>query len=211
MKALAKSLLIFIIVISICSTITLIGCAVYVCQYKDSQVDSALLEINQSSGKTEFYCFDIDNMGKRRSNAILIENSSLDSGVKYKYTQYSDMPEDLINAFIAIEDKRFYNHKGIDPIRTSSAIFNYIFSSGRFGGSTITQQLVKNLTGHDEFSIDRKLREAFSAMDLEKKYDKTEIPFAMPGATSPMSRCRMASALMSNACDTANLTARYDQ
>jgi penicillin-binding protein 1A len=52
---------------------------------------------------------------------------------------------------------------------------NYVFGSGDFGGSTITQQLVKNLTGNDEITVKRKIREIFSAIDLEKKYDKTEI------------------------------------
>ena len=138
-------------------------------------MDDTLLDINRDSGKTEFYCFDFNNRRDRLGNAMLIENARLDSGVKYKYIPFDEIPEDLVNAFIAIEDKRFFEHNGIDYYRTARAAANYVFGSKRFGGSTITQQLVKNLTENDEFSIDRKLNEAFSAIDLEERYDKTEI------------------------------------
>ncbi|MDO5444300.1 MAG: transglycosylase domain-containing protein [Eubacteriales bacterium] len=79
-------------------------------------------------------------------------------------------------ATIAIEDKRFYDHKGVDWYRTSGA-FVEMFATMRnsYGGSTITQQLIKNLTGQDEVTVQRKLTEIFGALELEKKYDKQEI------------------------------------
>ena len=79
-------------------------------------------------------------------------------------------------ALVSIEDKRFYEHKGVDWYRTAGA-FVTIFTRGEsgYGGSTITQQLIKNLTGEKEVTIQRKLTEIFSALELEKKYDKQEI------------------------------------
>ena len=67
-----------------------------------------------------------------------------------------DIPENLKNAYVAIEDERFYKHHGVDIKRTASAVFSYIIHAGSssYGGSTITQQLVKNITGDNtEFSI----------------------------------------------------------
>ncbi|MBE6701862.1 MAG: hypothetical protein E7585_00400 [Ruminococcaceae bacterium] len=87
-----------------------------------------------------------------------------------------EMSEDLKNAFIAIEDKRFYDHGGIDWLRTCSAIGDYLKGNGgHFGGSTITQQLIKNLTGDNERSAKRKLAELIRAAKLEKRMSKAEI------------------------------------
>ena len=79
-------------------------------------------------------------------------------------------------ATIAIEDKRFYDHKGVDWYRTSGAFIQmFATMQNSYGGSTITQQLIKNLTGQDEVTVQRKLSEIFGALELEKKYDKQEI------------------------------------
>ncbi len=87
------------------------------------------------------------------------------------------MPNNLKNAYVAIEDERFYSHHGVDIKRTASAIFNYVihFGSSSFGGSTITQQLVKNLTGDNTDSIFRKVKEWWKAWLLETSLSKEEI------------------------------------
>jgi len=85
------------------------------------------------------------------------------------------MPDDLINAFTSVEDHRFFTHNGVDWIRTGSAVFSYFFGAGDFGGSTITQQLVKNLTGDNENSIQRKVQEIFRALHLEEEMSKEDI------------------------------------
>ena len=175
MKKLFKIILILIIVMSILSSLAILGGAIYLHRYKDSRVDPSLIEIAHRCEKTKFYCYDFSDRDGRVGDAVLVESAELGGEMKYKYVPYNEIPEDLVNAFIAIEDKRFYKHSGVDLIRTTKAAFNYIFGSGNFGGSTITQQLVKNLTGNDDFSINRKLSEAFSAIELEKEYDKTEI------------------------------------
>ncbi|MFC0179276.1 PBP1A family penicillin-binding protein [Thorsellia kenyensis] len=99
--------------------------------------------------------------GEKRRNPVLFEN----------------IPEQLINAFIAIEDTRYYEHQGIDPIGILRAIF-VAASSGSTsqGASTITQQLARNITEiGNERSIERKIKEVFLAFDIEKNLNKQEI------------------------------------
>ena len=84
------------------------------------------------------------------------------------------LPQTLKNAFIAIEDHRFYEHSGIDYKRTLGAVVNF-FGGESYGGSTITQQLVKNLTGENQVTVKRKLTEIMRALELEKSLSKDEI------------------------------------
>lgn len=88
-----------------------------------------------------------------------------------------DMPENLVDAYVSIEDERFYSHFGIDIKRTGGAILSYITSFGHssYGGSTITQQLVKNLTGDTTDSVTRKVKEWWKAFLLECYFSKEEI------------------------------------
>lgn len=87
------------------------------------------------------------------------------------------MPENLKNAYISIEDERFYSHGGVDVKRTTAAIGSYIihFGSSSFGGSTITQQLVKNMTGDSSDKVSRKVNEWWKACTLESCASKDEI------------------------------------
>lgn len=89
----------------------------------------------------------------------------------------SEMGEYIPKAFVAIEDERFYEHSGIDLYRTAGAIVTYVLNGGNssFGGSTITQQLVKNLMNDDEDSIERKIREWSRAYKVEKMISKSQI------------------------------------
>lgn len=88
-----------------------------------------------------------------------------------------DMPQYLIDAYVSIEDERFYSHHGIDIKRTGGAILSYIttFGNSSYGGSTITQQLVKNLTGDNTDSVTRKVKEWWKAFLLESYFSKEEI------------------------------------
>lgn len=92
------------------------------------------------------------------------------------WAQYEEIPLDLIFACVAIEDKRFYDHEGVDWLRTTKACVNmFLGDSSAFGGSTITQQLIKNLTDHDEVTVRRKLIEIFRALEFEQNYEKKDI------------------------------------
>lgn len=88
-----------------------------------------------------------------------------------------EIPSNLKNAYVAIEDERYYKHGGIDVKRTTSAIISYVFHRGSssFGGSSITQQLVKNLTGDSSNKISRKVNEWEKAITIESFMSKDEI------------------------------------
>lgn len=93
------------------------------------------------------------------------------------WVDLNDIPKQLQLAFISVEDDSFYTHHGVNWRRTIGAGLNFLvhFRDNFGGGSTITQQLIKNLTGDNDTSVKRKLREAMRALELEKNYDKDEI------------------------------------
>lgn len=91
------------------------------------------------------------------------------------WVDLNEMPSYMPDAIIAIEDKRFYEHHGVDWTRTGSAIVSLLTGSNNYGGSTLTQQLIKNITDDNEVSITRKLREIFRALNIEKEYSKDDI------------------------------------
>lgn len=90
---------------------------------------------------------------------------------------YDEIPKHLRDAVISIEDERFETHHGIDIKRTLSAVVTFVLNRGdsSFGGSTITQQLVKNITKDDEYGWQRKIREWYRAITLENELDKSDI------------------------------------
>ncbi len=95
---------------------------------------------------------------------------------KESYTSLDNLPKLYLDAVIAVEDHRFYSHGGIDLIATGRAILNDIRTlSFAEGGSTITQQLAKNMYFTQEKRIERKIAELFVAFDLERNYTKEEI------------------------------------
>lgn len=92
------------------------------------------------------------------------------------YTPISELPETYLDAVIAVEDHRFEQHMGIDPIAILRAAWNDLISfSLKEGGSTITQQLAKNMYFSQEKSFVRKIAEMFMAFKLEKAYTKEQI------------------------------------
>ena len=93
-----------------------------------------------------------------------------------QWATLDEIPEDLIHATVAIEDKRFYEHQGVDWITTVKACLNMFFGGdSQFGGSTITQQLVKNTTDDKSVTVQRKVMEIFRAQVCEQNYDKDVI------------------------------------
>ena len=93
-----------------------------------------------------------------------------------QWATLEEIPDSLIHAAIAIEDQRFYEHQGVDWITTVKACANMFFGgSDTFGGSTITQQLIKNLTGDNSVTVQRKVEEIFRAQKYERTNDKDTI------------------------------------
>lgn len=95
---------------------------------------------------------------------------------KEDYTTLDQLPKDYIDAVLAVEDKRFYKHPGIDPLAICRALYNDIRAGSYVeGGSTITQQLAKNQFFTQDKKISRKVAEMFMAFEIEKVYDKDTI------------------------------------
>lgn len=125
-----------------------------------------LTEEKYSQNQTSFiYGYDKD--GKE------VEITRLHGEENRIWVDLDNMSEYLPNAFIATEDQRFLKHSGVDWIRTIGVIVKP--SNKGQGGSTITQQLIKNLTDEDDVTVVRKFNEILSALNLEKNYDKNEI------------------------------------
>ena len=92
------------------------------------------------------------------------------------WADFSEMPDALWQAAVSIEDQRFFEHNGVDWLRTGKATLNMLTGGDEtYGGSTITQQLLKNMTGDNKGTVNRKVREIFRALEFEKNYTKWEI------------------------------------
>ncbi|WP_455581765.1 transglycosylase domain-containing protein [Dysosmobacter sp.] len=119
------------------------------------------------------------------SSRIYYQNKETEEWVEYQtlygtenriWVDYDKMPDALWEAAVAIEDHRFFEHQGVDWRRTAGAAVNmFIGMKNTFGGSTITQQLLKNMTGDDRGTVNRKVREIFRALEFEKNYTKEQI------------------------------------
>ena len=139
--------------------------------------------INTSlKGHVEVY---IDELETKVSTELYYLDAKTEEWVMYQ-TLYSDgenriwidlenIPQYMQDAAVAIEDKRFEKHKGVDLIGTVRAILSTLTGRGVQGGSTITQQLIKNVTGDDQVTVKRKVTEIYRALELEKRYDKDQI------------------------------------
>ena len=104
-----------------------------------------------------------------------VERQKLYSTENRIWVNNNDIPQAMKEAIISIEDKRFYDHNGVDWTRTLSAVGTLATGGDSYGGSTITQQLIKNITDDNEVSITRKLREITKALKLEQEYTKDQI------------------------------------
>lgn len=114
---------------------------------------------------------------KEAINEISIQDkiNEIKSGVT-EYIEYDELPEDYINAVIAVEDRRFFSHNGVDAISITRAIVKDIQTmSLAEGGSTITQQLAKNVYFTQRKEFTRKIAEIFMAFEFEKECSKEEI------------------------------------
>lgn len=141
----------------------------YVLDFMDDTADVTIEEL-ELSYNTYVYAYN--------SDSELVKLYEVSNGGNQSIpVEIEDIPQHVRDAFVYTEDERFYNHDGVDYKRTFSAFLNMFmhFYNTNQGGSTITQQLIKNITGDDEQSPSRKIREIFRAMQLEKRYSKDEI------------------------------------
>ena len=133
--------------------------------------DADVLDLDQLelSYTTIIYTKDSDTGAWVEDTKLYGENGKL------IWADYDEFPDYLIDATVAAEDKRFWQHQGVDFARTIQATLSFLTGSDSGGGSTITQQLIKNVTGEKDVRIDRKVKEIFNALALEKKYSKEQI------------------------------------
>lgn len=127
--------------------------AIYINNYLDLEIDPSTIVTANSDSTTRIYYMKYDTMEdriNRNGTPIEIPEQRLYDGENTIAVTYNQLPENLVNAFIAIEDKRFRSHNGVDWITTAQAVVNFVLPTGKSaGGSTITQQLIKNVTGED--------------------------------------------------------------
>ena len=139
--------------------------------------------INSSMrGNVEVY---LDEFESKVSTELYYQEPSTEEWTMYQtlfldsenriWANLDQIPKNLQEAVVAIEDKRFYKHHGVDWYGTARAILSTLFGGNVQGGSTITQQLVKNVTGDNQNTVKRKVTEIYRALDLEKRYEKDEI------------------------------------
>ena len=141
--------------------------AYYVKTNLSQELDVSLEEMSLNLSSTIYYT---DDSGTAQTLAAL-------HGTENRvWVEYANIPQNMEHAAVAIEDQRFYKHHGVDWYRTVAAFGNMFLSmKSDFGGSTITQQLIKNVTQQNDVTVQRKILEIFRALKLEKMYSKSKI------------------------------------
>ena len=167
-SVLFSTVLSIVLICIITSTIVGTAAAVYIVQLMDES-SSITLEEMELSYNTNVYGYDVDGN--------LVTLYTVKNEVQRIPVSIEEIPQHVLDAFVYTEDERFYTHDGVDYKNTIAAMANLVlnFWDSQRGGSTITQQLIKNVTGDNKESPSRKIREIFRAMTLEKNYTKSEI------------------------------------
>ncbi len=169
LRSLGRAALSIFLVCVIAGTVIVGAFGIYIFGFMDPNID-----------------YNLNNLKLKYTSIVYAQNQS--TGEYYELTSfhgdqnriwvdYTDMSEYLADAIVSIEDKRFWDHEGVDWKRTIGAVINEVtnFWGNTQGGSTITQQLVKNLTRDDDRNYMRKVREIVRASQLEKEYHKSVI------------------------------------
>ena len=152
-----------------CTAICGAAFAYYISKYVSSDVDIDLDSFRLNF--TSFIYYIDSETGEE------VELQQLHGTENRVWADIEEIPQMLKDAFISVEDARFESHNGVDWKRTIGAAINYIipFRDNFGGGSTITQQIIKNLTGDNDTSVKRKIQEIMRALELEKNYEKSDI------------------------------------
>ena len=162
-KVIMTIVLIFVI------TMVMLACmaAAYIKNVILPEADLKLDEYNPNLTSTMYY--------KDPNTGNYVEMQDLYAEENRVWVEIDEMPQDLLDAAVAIEDKRFYKHNGVDWIRTAKAVLCMFTGADVQGGSTLTQQLIKNITTEDDVTVKRKVMEIFRALEFEKNYSKEDI------------------------------------
>ena len=168
LKLIGRSILTMFLIFVLTACIVAASLTIYILKFVDTEAD---LDIDKEALNYTSIVYALDENGE------YVETERIWAGENRIWVDYDKIPQDMKDAIVAVEDKRFDTHNGVDWGRTILAFANMFikFYDTEFGASTITQQLVKNLTGANQHRIDRKIKEIFIAINLEKKYSKDEI------------------------------------
>lgn len=168
-KTIFKRVMLAFAVLAGLASVFSLSFAAYLYHHIDYSADEALFEMAKGERVTRLYYQEENRPVEWKEQQII----GREMGV---FCKYEEIPNHLKNAFVAIEDKRFFDHEGVDWWRTCKAALNYLLHfDGRFGGSSITQQLIKNISSDNELTLSRKAREICRAIHLEKNHSKEEI------------------------------------
>ncbi len=176
-KGIAKIMLILITVLAASILGGIFAVATYAYNNVDFDADEALFIASRSGNITRFY-YDKSGQGiDNIDNYVPVEYDYVSGATEHReWYSYSSIPKNLKNAFLATEDREFFNHHGVNVKRTAAAVLGYITKQGNgFGASTITQQVIKNISGDNQRTAQRKLNEMIRSIHLEYFHTKKEI------------------------------------
>lgn len=168
--AIARTLLTLLLIGVLCACFCGMAFAYYVHSYINPSAQETAVELSKGLG-LDLNSF-IYAVNPETGEETLYETiRGLENRI---WVDGDQIPQDLKNAVIAIEDERFLKHSGVDWKRTLGAVKSWLFGGEQYGGSTITQQLIKNVTDEDDYSVKRKINEIFRALALEEEIGDKE-------------------------------------
>lgn len=168
-RGFARVLLTLLLIGVLCACFCGIAFAYYVHAYINPSIEDDIASMSTGMGlDLNSFIYAVDENGQETLYETV---KGLEDRI---WVDGDSIPKNLKNAIVAIEDERFYQHKGVDWKRTFGAALEWVGSGGSYGGSTITQQLIKNMTNDDDYSVKRKVTEIFRALALENKIDDKE-------------------------------------
>lgn len=147
-------------------TASIVGCVMVVYVVTSFKGDEGIPDLKKLTNKETSIVYVKDTQTDEFKEFLRLE------GTNNIWTPYEDIPVNMRNAVVAIEDERFYDHYGVDWKRTIAAFANLVlhFNSTEYGGSTITQQLIKVVTGENDHRIERKISEILRAIEMERNH-----------------------------------------
>lgn len=158
-----------VVTVAVLVVMTVTGLFIYAENTLDFDADDALFAGSVGKSVPTFYGIGEDGGPVKLDYVPQGEATSV-------WCPYETLPDLLVDGYLAVEDRHYFEHRGVDLLRTGKAALNYLFhAESRFGGSTITQQVVKNISGDDDVSVGRKLSEILRALHMEHTHSKEEI------------------------------------
>ena len=169
-----RFIIVFASVIVVAAIFAVVSIGIISAYYKENvnaEYDESLFRDEIGKSSTVFYA----NCAYGENEYIPVK-IDVQGREKKLYYELDEISKYLIDGFVAVEDRGFYNHSGVDIKRTALAALKYISGDkDTFGASTITQQLIKNISGDNEVSLRRKATEILRAYSIEKNHTKSEI------------------------------------